>query len=162
MTSTISTTVIPVRKTVTVNAPVARAFEVYTAGFDSWWPRTHHIGKSPMTRAVIEGRVGGRCYSEQQDGTECPWGQVLVWEPPHRLVMAWQITHQWGYEPDLAKASEVEVTFTPTDTGGTRVDLEHRRFERHGEGGASIRTAVDSPGGWTDLLRLFALAADKQ
>ena len=87
----------PVRKSIVVDTDPERAFTLFTDGFDSWWPRSHHIGKSPMTRAIVEGRVGGRCYSEQEDGTECRWGQVLVWEPPNRFVMAWQITHEWGY-----------------------------------------------------------------
>jgi uncharacterized protein YndB with AHSA1/START domain len=149
-----------VRQTITVRTSVEHAFKVFTDGFDSWWPRTHHIGKSPMTRAVIEGKVGGRCYSDQEDGTVCPWGQVLVWEPPHRMVIAWQITHEWGYEPDLAKASEVEIRFTPLADGTTRVDLEHRHFERHGAGGEGIRRAVSSEGGWPTLLQLFARKAD--
>ena len=149
-----------VRKTVHINASLEHAFKVYTESMDTWWPRSHHIGKSPMTRAILECRAGGRCYSEQEDGTECDWARILVWDPPRRLVMAWQITHEWGYEPDLAKASEVEVTFT-RDGGGTRVDLEHRHFERHGAGGAAMRTAVDSPGGWSGLLKLFAEAAER-
>ena len=95
-------------------------------------------------------------YSRQIDGSECDWGRVLVWEPPRRLVMAWQITHEWGYEPDLAKASEVEIVFTPLGPNSTRVDLEHRHFERHGAGAMSMRTAVDSPNGWGGLLQLFA------
>jgi uncharacterized protein YndB with AHSA1/START domain len=148
-----------VSKTVTVQADIDRAFRVFTEGFDSWWPRSHHIGKSPMKRAIIEGRVNGRCYSEQADGTECDWGTVLAWEPPSRLVIAWQITHQWGYQPDLAKASEVEIHFTPVAGGATRVDLEHRHFERHGEGAAATRQAVDSPGGWGTLLDLYVQAA---
>jgi uncharacterized protein YndB with AHSA1/START domain len=155
------TSVAPVRKTVTVKAGAERAFQVFTQGIDTWWPRTHHIGKSPMKKAIIEGRAGGRCYSEQVDGTDCDWGQVLVWEPPQRLVMAWQITHEWGYEPDLAKSSEVEIRFTPLADGSTRVDLEHRHFERHGAGGTTMRTAVDSPGGWNDLLQLYAAEANK-
>ncbi|MGA2420731.1 MAG: hypothetical protein ABSG69_11650, partial [Candidatus Acidiferrum sp.] len=99
----------PVRKTITVQASVERAFEVFTAGFDSWWPRSHHIGSVPMKRSVIEGHVAGRCYSEQADGTECDWGEITAWEPPRRFVMAWKITSQWHYEPDLAKSSVVEV-----------------------------------------------------
>jgi len=162
MTSTVDqTSVTPVRKSVTVKAGAERAFEVFTQGIDTWWPRTHHIGKSPMKKAIIEGRAGGRCYSEQVDGTDCDWGEVLVWEPPRRFVMAWKITHQWGYEPDAKKASEVEVRFTPLEGGSTRVDLEHRYFERHGAGGAAMRTAVDSTGGWNDLLQLYAAQADK-
>ena len=86
-------------------------------------------------------------------------GRCIVWEPPKRLVLAWQITHEWGYEPDLAKASEVEVRFTPEPDGTTRVDLEHRHFERHGPGAESIRTAVSSEGGWGMLLALFAKRA---
>ncbi len=150
----------PVRKTVDVLARPERAFEVFTREIDSWWPRTHHIGKSPMRRAIIEGRLGGRCYTEQEDGTECDWGSVLAWDPPRRFVMAWQITHAWGYEPDTAKSSEVEVTFTPLASGGTRVDLEHRFFARHGVGGAPMRASVDSPNGWNGLLSLFAERAN--
>jgi len=152
---------VPVRKSITVKAGAERAFQVFTEGMDTWWPRSHHIGKSPMKKAIIEGRVGGRCYTEQVDGTDCDWGQVLVWEPPRRFVMAWQITHTWGYEPDLAKSSEVEVRFAPLPDGTTRVDLEHRYFERQGAGGAVMRTAVDSPGGWGDLLKLFAAQLEK-
>jgi hypothetical protein len=149
----------PVAKSVTVQASQARAFEVFTDDFDGWWPRGHHIGKAPLKRAIIESRAGGRCYSEQTDGTECDWGTVLVWEPPTRFVMAWQIRPDWQYEPDLAKSSEVEVRFTALPDGSTRVDLEHRYFQRHGAGGAAMRQAVESPGGWHDLLKLFAAHA---
>ena len=150
------TTIKAVLKTITVKTSVEHAFRVFTEGVDTWWPRSHHIGKAPMKKCIIEGRPGGRCYSEQTDGTECDWGRVLIWEPPLRLVMAWQITHEWGYEPDLAKASEVEIRFTPESGGRTRVDLEHRHFERHGAGGAPMRTAVDSEGGWSTLLQMYA------
>jgi hypothetical protein len=146
---------VPVKKSLVINAPAALAFHVYTEEIDSWWPRTHHIGKSPMKRAIIEGRAGGRCYTEQEDGTECDWGKILLWDPPNRFVLAWQITHQWGYEPDLAKASEVEVCFTPLGSSSTRLDLEHRYFSRHGVGGAAMRTAVSAPNGWEGLLALF-------
>jgi hypothetical protein len=147
---------VPVRKSVVVKAGVDRAFQIFTEGFDTWWPRTHHIGKAPLKKAIVEARVGGRCYSEQTDGTECDWGSILVWEPPHRFVMAWQINYKWGYEPDLEKSSEVEVRFTAESDGSTRVDLEHRHFERHGEGWESMRSNVDSPGGWGTLLDLYA------
>jgi uncharacterized protein YndB with AHSA1/START domain len=146
----------PVRKSIVVDTDPERAFTLFTDGFDSWWPRSHHIGNSPMTRAVVEGRVGGRCYNEQEDGTDCPWGQILVWEPPRRFVLAWMITHEWGYQPDLAQSSEVEVRFTPIGDGATRVDLEHRNLERHGAGGETMRAGVDAPGGWGSLLELYA------
>ena len=161
MTSVADEPATPIRKSITVKASVEHAFRVYTDGYDTWWPRTHHIGKSPMKKAIMEGKAGGRCYSEQEDGTECDWGRVLVWEPPHRIVLAWQITHQWGYEPDLAKASEVEIVFTAEPGGVTRVDLEHRHFERHGEGGAAMKATVDSPSGWSGLLALFTARVEQ-
>ena len=156
MSPTIDYFIAPVRKSVTVKASQQHAFEVFTQGFDSWWPRSHHIGSSPMTRAVIECFAGGRAYSEQTDGTQCDWGQILVWEPPQRFVLAWKISAQWKYEPDLSKSSEVEITFIPEPDGRTRVDLEHRHFERMGPGGDSMRQGVDAPGGWGSLLDLYA------
>lgn len=149
-----------VRRSVTVKATQEQAFRVFTHEFDSWWPRTHHIGKSPMKRAIIESSTGGRCYSEQEDGTDCEWGTVLVWEPPHRFVLAWQINEMWGYEPSIEKSSEVEVRFTPEADGSTRVDLEHRHFDRHGAAGGTIRKAVSSEGGWGTLLQMFAARAN--
>jgi uncharacterized protein YndB with AHSA1/START domain len=158
-TATDPTTDVPVRRSVRVKASPERAFRVFTEEFDGWWPRTHHIGKSPMKRAILEGTAGGRCYTEQEDGTECDWGRVRVWDPPRRLVLAWQITHQWGFEPDIAKASEVEIRFVPDGDGFTRVELEHRNFPKHGEGWESMRKAVDSEGGWGTLLDLYAKRA---
>lgn len=151
-----ATTDVPVRKSITVKATPEDAFAVFTDDMDSWWPREHHIGKSPMKRIIVEGKVGGRCYTEQQDGTDCDWGSVLAWEPPRRFVMAWRITTRWEYETDLWKSSEVEVTFTPIGNGSTRVDLEHRYLARHGAGFEGMRSAVDSPNGWGGTLRRFA------
>ena len=151
----------PVRKTITVRVSPQRAFEVFFAEFDTWWPRTHHIGSSPMKKAIIEGRAGGRCYTEQVDGTECDWGTVLVWDPPRRAAWAWQIDGKWKYQPDLAKSSEVEVRFTALADGSTRVDLEHRHLARHGDDANAIRTAIDSPSGWGGLLDLFAASVDR-
>jgi len=151
----------PVQSSITVQVSAPRAFEVFTAGIDSWWPRSHHIGSSPMTRTCIEQRAGGRCYSEQEDGTECTWGTVLEWEPPRRFVMAWQITPAWKFEPDLGKSSEVEVRFTPVGNNATRVDLERRHLERHGDGAEAMRKAVGAPNGWTGLLSMFAERANQ-
>jgi len=156
MTSVADTAHAPVRKTINVNTTVARAFQVFTDGFDSWWPRSHSIGGAPLEKAIIETRLGGRCYQRSVGGSECDWGRLLVWDPPHRFVIAWHLNAQWEYDPDSAKASEVEVRFTPEPDGSTRVDLEHRHFERHGSGAAAIRSGVDSPGGWGSLLEMFA------
>jgi uncharacterized protein YndB with AHSA1/START domain len=151
----------PVKRSVTVKAGVEKAFDVFTAGFDSWWPRSHHIGQSPMTQAIIEPHVGGRCYSTQADGTDCPWGQVTAWDPPKRLVIAWMISPQWQYEPNLEKASEVEIVFTPESDNTTRVDLEHRNFSRMDAGWHAMREGVGAEGGWGSLLQLFVVQAEK-
>ena len=149
-----------VRRTIRVNAPAARAFKVFTHEFDSWWPRSHHIGKSKLKRAIMEERVGGRCYSEQVDDVECDWGTVLAWDPPRRLVFAWQINADWTYQPDLAQSSEVEITFTQAPDGFTDVVLEHRHFERHGAGASATRAVVSAEGGWGTLLQLYAARAE--
>jgi uncharacterized protein YndB with AHSA1/START domain len=151
----------PVRKTITVQTSAEHAFQVFTQGFDTWWPRSHSIGASPLKKAIIETKAGGRCYQESMDGSECDWGKVLVWDPPRRFVLAWQLNAQWQYEPDITQASEVEVRFTPEANGSTRVDLEHRHFERHGAGGRIVRASVDSANGWGGLLALFAKALDE-
>ncbi|PYO75873.1 MAG: ATPase [Gemmatimonadetes bacterium] len=151
-----------VRKSVTVSASPDEAFEIFTEDFDSWWPHTHHIGKAPMTKAIIEGRRGGRCYTEHEDGSEADWGTILAWEPPRGVLIAWQIAANWQFEPDLKKSSEVEIRFTPVENGKTRVDLEHRGFERMTAGAAEMRTGVGGEGGWGGLLQLFAARVEQK
>lgn len=148
-----------VRRSVRVKATPKRAFRVFAEEMDSWWPKSHHIGSLPMKGIVVEGRPGGAIYSVQEDGTNCPWASVLAWEPPHRFVFAWQVTPSWKYEADLSRCSEVEVAFTPADDGTTIVELEHRHFERHGEGWETMREAVGSDMGWNGMLVLFAAKA---
>jgi uncharacterized protein YndB with AHSA1/START domain len=162
MSSVVETTNAPVRKTVTVGASAEHAFQVFTQGFDTWWPRSHSIGGVALRKAIIEGRVGGRCYQQSVDGSECDWGRILVWEPPSRVVLAWQLNPQWEHEPDLAKASEVEITFSPEPDGSTRVELEHRHFDRHGAGAELMRRGVDSPEGWGGLLQMYAAVAGRK
>ena len=145
-----------VRKSVTVSASPEEAFVIFAEDFDSWWPRSHHIGKTPMIRGIIEGRSGGRCYTLHEDGSEVDWGTVLAWEPPRLLLIAWRIAADWQFEPDLKRASEVEVRFTPVETGKTRVDLEHRNFERMSSGAAEMRAGVGGEGGWGSILQLFS------
>ncbi|WP_055478008.1 SRPBCC family protein [Sphaerimonospora mesophila] len=150
----------PVRHTVTVPLPVERAFSVFTDGFDKWWPRSHRIGATEIAEAVLEPRAGGRWYERSADGSECDWGRVLVFEPPHRLVVTWHINGQWQYDPDPGHASEVEVRFTE-DAGHTRVDLEHRHIERHGGSAVQLSEAVASQNGWSVILGGYAkIAAD--
>jgi uncharacterized protein YndB with AHSA1/START domain len=150
-------TAVAVRRSITVNATPERAFEVFTAGFGTWWPiETHHIGKADAAEAVIEPRSGGRWFERGVDGSECDWGFVTAWEPPHRLLLAWHLTPEYEFDPDPAQATEVEVRFTATD-GGTLVELEHRGFEKYGDP-EKIRQSVSQKGGWGDLLELYAKA----
>src|ERR1700757_2371967 len=108
-----------VRKSISVRAEAERAFEVFTAEIDAWWPREHHIGNGPMVRTILECRAGGRCYSSHTDGSEADWGRIVAWEPPRRFTIAWMINANWKCEPDISKASEMEVRFTPQADGTT-------------------------------------------
>ena len=152
-----SQTIAPVRYTATVPISAQRAFTLFTEGFNTWWIG-HHIGEAELAEAVIEPRVGGRWYERGVDGTECDWGKVLVYEPPGRLVMTWQLNSQFQYDPDLSHASEVEVRFTEAD-GQTIVDFEHRYIERLGAGAEDLARSVASGGGWPGILDLYAKAA---
>jgi uncharacterized protein YndB with AHSA1/START domain/uncharacterized damage-inducible protein DinB len=151
---------VSVQRSVTVKAGLEHAFNVFTDGFDTWWPRSHHIGKKPLMKAVIEPRAGGRCFGREPDGNDCQWGTVTTWDPPNRLVIAWQIDPSWQFEPDLSKASEVEVRFTAEAGEMTRVDLEHRHLERHGKDFEKVRVGVGGPGGWGGLLQMFGRTAN--
>lgn len=149
----------PVRKSVTVKAPPAKAFEVFTAGVGRWWPKTHHIGAAEPETVVIEAKVGGRWYERGVDGVECQVGKVLVWDPPARVVLGWQLTHDWKFDPDLV--TEVEIRFIPEGEGATRVELEHRNLERFGDRAEAVRSQIDAPNGWGALLQLFADTASQ-
>jgi uncharacterized protein YndB with AHSA1/START domain len=156
-----SGTLAPVRYSVTVPLAPEQAFALFTEGFHSWWPG-HHIGTADLAEAVLEPRAGGRYYERGVDGSECDWGRVLTCDPPHRIVVSWQITangDNWVYDPDPSRASEFEVTFVPQPDGGTRVELEHRHIERHGEGAAGIHAGVSGPGGWPGILENYAKVA---
>lgn len=152
----------PVRCAVTVPLSLERAFALFTEGFFSWWPHGHHLGKADLADVVLEPRTGGRYYERGVDGSECDWGQVLACDPPHRIVVSWRINANddtWFPDPDPARASEFEVTFVAQPDGQTRVELEHRHFERHGAGGEGIHAGVSSPGGWVTILDSYAKVA---
>jgi hypothetical protein len=151
----------PVRKSIRVRTSPERAFHVFTQEMDTWWPKTHHIGSSPMKNIVVEGWAGGTIYTDQEVGTACPWGSVLAWEPPHRFIMAWRVNPGWKFEADFSRCSEVELRFTPTDDGTVLVELEHRGFERHGGNYVAMREQVDAEGGWNGLLARFAIKAEE-
>jgi uncharacterized protein YndB with AHSA1/START domain len=150
------TTAAPVTETIVVNAPAERAFEVFTADIGTWWPTSHHILQAELAEMVFEPREGGHIIDRGVDGSECRWARVLAYEPPNRIVFSWDIRLSWEIETDPARASEVEVRFISESDERTRVELEHRGIERHGEGWESMHAAVGSPNGWLIGLERFA------
>jgi len=144
-----------VRKVVSVQAPPSVAWRVFTEKMGTWWPlATHKIGTSRAVDAVIEPRAGGRWYERGEDGATCEWGRVLAWEPPSRLVLAWEISADWKHDPSLK--TEVEVRFLPEGEGATRVELEHRNLEAYGARRDEMLAIFESDGGWSGLLAAFA------
>ena len=149
----------PSTRPIVVDAPAARAFEVFTSGLGTWWPPDHHILQAELAETVFEPRVGGHVIDRGVDGSECRWARVLAYEPPSRVVISWDINLAWQIEQDPARTSEVEVTFVEEEPGRTRVLLEHRHFDRHGEGWQQMRDEVGAPDGWNWVLQRFAAAA---
>jgi uncharacterized protein YndB with AHSA1/START domain len=147
-----------VRTSIVVEATVERAFSVFTDGIASWWPPEHHLLEGELADMVFEPRAGGHVYDRGVDGSECRWARVLVYEPPNRFVISWDISTRWQLETDLDKTSDVEVRFVAEAPDRTRVELEHRNLDRHGEGWEQMRDSVGSPDGWHGGLELFAQA----
>jgi uncharacterized protein YndB with AHSA1/START domain len=145
-----------VRTSIVVDATPERAFTVFTAEMGTWWPPEHHLLEADLSETVFEPRVGGRIYDKGVDGSECIWARVLAYEPPDRVVFSWDIGLDWTIETDQARTSEVELRFVPDGPDRTRVELEHRHLERHGEGWEAMRDAVGSPDGWGVGMRRFA------
>ncbi len=127
---------------------VERAFTVFTEDMGSWWPPEHHLIAAPLASMVFEPKVGGDVYDVGEDGSRCRWARVLAYEPPSRVVFSWDVSLQWQVETDPGRTSEVEVRFVPEGDTRTRVELEHRHLDRHGEGWEGMRDAVGSPEGW--------------
>jgi DNA-binding transcriptional ArsR family regulator/uncharacterized protein YndB with AHSA1/START domain len=149
---------ISVVKSVTVEAPLSTAFRVFTEQH-RWWPvATHHLAEPAGDAVVLEPFVGGRWFERAADGTECEWGRVLAWEPPHRLLLTWQIGPGWSYEPDPGQGSQIEVTFTAESAGQTRVDFAHRHLERYGADAERMQAVLDGPGGAVGVVTAYAAA----
>ena len=146
----------PVKQSIVVDAPIERAFKVFTEGFGSFKPREHNLLGVEIAETVFEPRVGGHIYDRGIDGSECRWARVLAYEPPDRVLLSWDISPQWQIETDPEKTSEWEVRFTAETANRTRVDLEHRNLERHGEGWESERDGVGGDQGWRLYLQRFA------
>jgi hypothetical protein len=144
-----------VRKSVTVAAPLAVAFDVFTAQIEAWWPMaSHHIGKVDCAAVVIEPCAGGRWFERGVDGTECDWGRVLQWDAPNRVLLMWQLNAQFDYDRSIE--TEVDVRFTALDAQTTRVDLEHRGLDAYGADAVTMRDAFNSPTGWNGMLEHYA------
>jgi uncharacterized protein YndB with AHSA1/START domain len=145
-----------VRTEIVVDAPVERAFRVFVDDFDRIKPREHNMLAVDIAETVFEPRAGGHIYDRGVDGSECRWARVLAYEPPDRVVFTWDISVRWQLETDLEKTSEVEVRFIPETPERTRVELEHRNLERHGQGWESMRDGVAAPEAWPLYLQRFA------
>ena len=145
-----------IRHAVTVPASVEDAFAAFTERMADWWPPEYTWSGAALSAVEVEPRAGGRWYERDTRGAEQAWGTVRAWEPPRRVVLSWGISPARLPEPDPSRASEVEVRFHP-EGGGTRVELEHRGFARHGaEGAAGYRAGMDSAAGWPAILARFA------
>jgi uncharacterized protein YndB with AHSA1/START domain len=148
-------------KSVRVNAPIERAFSVFVEQMETWWPATHHIGKTAFETIIVEPRVGGRWYERNVEGQQCDCGTVLKWDPPHVVCFSWHVgpghdSPDWVCDPDMAKASEVEIRFRAEGPTTTLVELEHSKLERHGEGAEQLREVFDGPGAWAGILEFYA------
>ena len=150
-----------VKKLVNVTATQEIAWRVFTEKMGAWWPlAVYKIGKANAVDAVLEPRVGGRWYEHGDDGSICQWGSVLVWEPPSRLVLSWDISADWQYDPSLK--TEIEVRFIADGSERTRVELEHRHLDRYGARRDQMRRIFETEGDWGRLLQAFSRAAEAE
>jgi uncharacterized protein YndB with AHSA1/START domain len=145
-----------VRQAIVVEAPVDRAFRVFTEQMNKIKPREHNMLGVDIAETVFEPRAGGRIYDRGTDGSECEWASVIAYEPPDRVVFSWNINPYWQVETDPARRSEVEVRFIAEGPDRTRLELEHRHLDRHGDGWEGVRDGVAAPDGWPLYLQRYA------
>jgi uncharacterized protein YndB with AHSA1/START domain len=145
-----------VKHSIVVEAPIERAFKVFTEEFGSFKPAEHNMLAVPIAETVFEPRVGGYLYDRGTDGSECRWARILTYDPPHRVLLSWNISPQWQIETDPDRTSEWEVRFIAETANRTRVELEHRKLERHGDGWQSVRDGVAGDHGWPLYLQRYA------
>ena len=145
-----------VHREIVVEAPIAHAFSTFVERFGDFKPPEHNLLASPIARTTFDPHVGGHIYDVAEDGSECRWARILAYDPPDRVVFSWDISPYWQLETDLEKASEVEVRFSAETPSRTRVELEHRHLDRHGDGWEGVRDGVDNDAGWTLYLSRYA------
>jgi uncharacterized protein YndB with AHSA1/START domain len=148
----------PIVKSLTVTLPPERAFALFAGDIGRWWAPGMHIAPEPFAEIVIEPRSGGRWFERDAAGAECDWGEVLDWNPPHRLLLGWKIDAGFAFDRDLV--TEVEVIFEDVPDGGTRVTLTHRNLERFGPSAEKVRAQL--AGGWPTLVERFAVFAEER
>ncbi|WP_331373465.1 SRPBCC family protein [Sinorhizobium chiapasense] len=146
----------PVKQSIVVEASIERAFKVFTEEFGSFKPPEHNMLGVAIAETVFEPWVGGHIYDRGTDGSECRWARVLAYQPPDRVLLSWDISPQWQIETDPEKTSEWEVRFTAETPNRTRVELEHRKLERHGDGWEGVRDGVAGDQGWPLYLQRYA------
>ena len=145
-----------VRRQVTVDVPIERAFEAFVGRFGDFKPKEHNLLGAPIAETVFEPKVGGHIYDRGVDGSECRWARVLAYDPPNRVVFSWDISPYWQLETDMGNTSEVEVRFIAETPKRTRIELEHRNLDRHGPGWEGVRDGISGDGGWPTYLARYA------
>lgn len=150
----VNTDLRPIQDAVTVDAPAEEVFKRFVESFGRWWPIAYSWGESEFATAVIEPQAGGRWYETLNDGTEKDWGEVRAFEPGSRLILSFNISPERTPEPP-ERQSEVEFRFI-SESGKTRVELEHRDLGKHGKNAERLRQGLESPQGWPLILASFA------
>jgi uncharacterized protein YndB with AHSA1/START domain len=145
-----------VRNRIVIDAPIERAFAVFTERFGDFKPPEHNLLGVEIAKTVFEPRAGGNIYDRGVDGSECRWARVLAYEPPDRVVFSWDISPQWQIETDSERTSEVEVRFVAETPERTRLELEHRHIDRHGPGWQAVSQGVGDEAGWPLYLSRYA------
>jgi uncharacterized protein YndB with AHSA1/START domain len=145
-----------VRLQIVVEAPIERAFTVFTERLGDFKPPEHNLLGVAIAETVFEPKVGGHIYDRGVDGSECRWARILAFEPPDRVVFSWDISPQWQIETEPDNTSEVEVAFVAITPQRTRVELEHRNLDRHGPGWQAVRDGVAHDEGWPLYLTRYA------
>ncbi|AFL52803.1 uncharacterized protein YndB with AHSA1/START domain [Sinorhizobium fredii] len=148
---------VPVRKSVIVRASPQKAFDVFVNGMGGWWIREHSLTESGQKTVIVEARAGGRWFEVGNAGEERDWGRVIACDPPHRILLAWQLNAEFDFDP--AFQTEVEVWFEATSENETTVTLEHRQLANYGAKAHDLRGVLDSEKGWGGLLASFAAKA---
>ena len=156
MTTTNQTPTMSVRRDIIVPLDRAAAFDLFAGRMGAWWPPEHHIGDSELAEVIVEPRPGGRWHEKGVDGSECEWGRVDVWDPPARLVLVWQLSPEFRYDPELE--TQVEVTFDAVTADSTRVTVEHH-LDGFGEHAEAMRKVFEDPAAWSGTLERYAAVA---